>query len=692
MSSQRMPQQRRSSARERRAYRVRVGVAVATVGLGSALAVPGVLSAFLSNDNVAPITEVPADRPDVGLIFSGLTPAKKGAECVGGYEITGPGDCTHGPDAPPPGLDVKHDVAPVTGAVAAPVVPDRDTTAGPSDSDVVGDQSTFDIGGAAPAADPTPEAGPGTAEAVVGPNGVVCEGDGVTGKRVQVLYVRDAATASRFSQFLGSFRTWAAGVDVIYDASAQETGGSRHLRYVTTPDCNVDVREAEVPAGAMANFSSMISALKTLGYNRTDRKYMVFGESDVYCGIGNFPSDDRPDSTNRSNSGPHYGRSDKGCWSASVAAHELGHNLGAVSNNAPNSSKAGHCVDEFDVMCYKDTPNTVLVTKCADRAHDKRLDCNHDDYYSTNPSAGSFLATHWNVANNQFLIRGDGGGGPTPTPTASPTRTPTTGPTPGPTASPSRTASPTTSPSRTGGPAPTPTASPTAGPGPGLVDLRVSDTTTNSTRLSWDSAGRGTRYAILLGGRSIGTVRRTAVRIVGMRPDTDYTFQIAIRKPDGTLVLYTKAVTVHTAAVAAPAAGAWFSLSNSWTGDVVGVFGGRSADGTPLVLDWRQGDASQVWKVERAGDAFVVRSKATGKCAAPLAGADIAGAPIVQYSCDSSNAALRWRVVLTANGLALTTPSGLVVGVSRMQFGDHRLLVLQRPTNARYQSWTARTI
>ncbi len=691
MSVNRFPRQSRSSARERRSYRVRVGVAIITVGLGSALAVPGILNAFLSQDNVAPITQVPTDQPELGLVYSGLTPAKKGAECVGGYEVTGPGDCTHGPDAPPPGLDLKHEVAAVTAPVAVPQVPSRDTATGPTEADVIGDQSTFDVSSATPA-DSTAEAGPGatagaTAEAVVGPNGVVCEGDGVSGKRVQVLYVRDAATASRFGQFVGSVRTFAAGVDAIYDGSANETGGSRHLRYVTTPDCNVDIREAEVPAGTMDNFGTMISALKTLGFNRTDRKYMVFGESSVYCGIGNFPGDDRPGSNNRSNVGPHYGRSDRSCWAASVAAHELGHNLGAVSNNAPNSSKAGHCVDEFDVMCYKDTPTTVLVTKCADRAHDKRLDCNHDDYYSTNPAAGSFLATHWNVANNEFLIR-DGGGGPTPTPTKTPTTGPTASPTrttgPAPTTpAPQPTKSPTTPPSPTGGPGP--------GPGPGLAELRVSDTTTSSTRLSWDSAGPGTRYAILLGTRNLGTVRRTAVRIVGMRPDTDYTFQIAIRKADRSLTPYTKAVTVHTAAVVAPAVGTWFSLSNSWTGDTVGVFGGRSADGTPLVLDRRQGDASQLWKVEQVADGFIVRSKATDKCIAPLAGADVVGAPLVQYACDNANAVLRWRVVLTANGVALTSPSGLVVGISRQHFGDHRLLVLQRPTRTRYQSWTART-
>ncbi len=61
----------------------------------------------------------------------------------------------------------------------------------------------------------------------------------------------------------------------------------------------------------------LVRGLKALGYNRTDRKYMIFGESKVYCGIGTFNGDTQPGTNNRSNGGPGYGRSDSGCWAAS---------------------------------------------------------------------------------------------------------------------------------------------------------------------------------------------------------------------------------------------------------------------------------------------------------------------------------------------------------------------------------------
>ena len=54
-------------------------------------------------------------------------------------------------------------------------------------------------------------------------------------------------------------------------------------------------------------------------------------------------------------------------------------------------------------MCYDDTSGIPLRFECPDYSHNERLDCNHDDYFSTSPKAGSYLATHWNVANSDWL-------------------------------------------------------------------------------------------------------------------------------------------------------------------------------------------------------------------------------------------------------------------------------------------------
>ncbi|MEV6968714.1 ricin-type beta-trefoil lectin domain protein [Hamadaea sp. NPDC051192] len=279
--------------------------------------------------------------------------------------------CTHGPDATPPGLDIHRPVAPLAAALTASALP-------------------------------------------------VCEGDGVSGKRVEVLYIH--GSTSRYAQYLETFRTLAEGVDAIYNASAAETGGERHVRYVTETvngQCRPVVRDVQIADSALnANdWAPLLNAVQAAGYTRTDRKYLQFVDATIYCGIGGFAGDTTKSDSNRSNVGPEYARADSGCWNAGVAAHELGHTLGAVNNNAPNASGHAHCVDEYDVMCYKDADDVTLVYRCTDQAHDNRLDCNHDDYYNTNPPAGSYLANNYNVADNLFLIKGGGGTTPPPSTT-----------------------------------------------------------------------------------------------------------------------------------------------------------------------------------------------------------------------------------------------------------------------------------
>jgi hypothetical protein len=676
--------------------------AVALVGVPSALGsawLPWSSASSVGSAATAeatPIKDVPADEPDKGLVHRGLKPAKKGSDCVGLYEVVATGGCSHGPDQVPPGLNVKTDVKPITAPAKAEDLPALVAEA-PSDAQITADEGgTFAADGSVAV---LPEAAAAAAGPTVGPNGVVCEGDGQSGKRVQVLYVREATTASRFSTYLGSFQKWAAGVDAIYDSSAKETGGSRHLRYVTTADCQVDVREVEIPAGKLSDFGTGNSEIAKLGYNRGDRKYMIFAESKVYCGIGGFIGDDQPGAANANNGGKRtsYGRSDTGCWSASVAAHELGHNLGAVSNNAPNSSKAGHCIDDYDLMCYADGGPLQMKVVCTNKkVGELILDCNHDDYYSTDPKAGSFLATHWNVANNQFLIAGDPSGTPDPSPTPtvtptvvpptkpSPTVTPTT-PTPTPTTPKPPTATPTVTPTT---PTPTPTTpkptdpTPTVTPTGTLATLTVSDVTATRARLSWPAAASGSSYGVVVNGRTLGTVRSAGVSIVGLRPGGSYQAQITLRGAP-----YTQLATISTSTAAVPAAGTWFSLNNALTGTAADLYGARTADRTPLVLQPGNGSANQQWQLQAAGTSgFRLKSKASGKCVTPL-GKAVAGAPLTQKACAGAQL---WKVTRTEAGLSLSTAKGdLVAGLGTGRYAGQRMLVLQKPTGDRQQAWTA---
>lgn len=81
-----------------------------------------------------------------------------------------------------------------------------------------------------------------------------------------------------------------------------------------------------------------------------------------------------------------------------TAAHETLHILGAVAPYSPHGDGLAHCLDGKDLMCPQEGP-------CPATDNIGRLDCGQDDYFNENPAPGSYLATHWNVANSPYLTR-----------------------------------------------------------------------------------------------------------------------------------------------------------------------------------------------------------------------------------------------------------------------------------------------
>ena len=583
---------------------------------------------------VAPVKQ-PKDDPRRGLVHKGLKPARTGP-CLGGYEVGSAKLCTHGPDAPPPGLDVTKDVPPV----AVTAAPKEATGAQLGDEQLAA------------------EAAPADAPVAASPWAVPCDGDGTSGNRVQVLYVH--AGTDRFTQYLESFRTWSAGIDVIYNASAAQTGGERHVRFATETvggECRATVTKVAVSSSALGDFGATNRELGAQGFNRRDRKYVIFADTNVYCGIGGFAGDDRKTAQNRSNFGPSYGRTDSGCWGASTASHELGHNLGAVNNNAPNTSGGGHCVDEYDVMCYSDSPNfPAMQIKCGDRNNNARLDCNHDDYYSTDPPAGSYLATHFNVADNVFLVQGPtGGGGGTPPPTD------------------------TTAPSVPTG-------------------LAAADVTATGLTLRWAAATDNvavTSYEVRRDGAAIGTASVTSFTVTGLTAETAYQFSVVAKDAAGNASAASAALAVTTLAGGGgggggtgPQAGVPYVLSNGLTGRVADVYRASTAAGAPVIQYPAHGGRNQQWTfADLGGGKYAVKSVASGLCLDATA-----GRRIVQNTCSATAPAQRWAAVATGNGYALSPDSAptQVLGLSNSTIDGSRILGLRTPSAQVAQStvWT----
>ena len=313
----------------------------------------------------------PKDDPAKGLKFTGLERATEGP-CKGRFEIRpapaggrgGPTRCSHGPDAAPDGIDVRVAREPET-ALETALRPEPVTAA-------------------------------------------ACTGDGTTGPRVQLVYANITGRTDRYASFAASFQTWAAAMDGVFDRSAAQTGGSRRIKFVHDANCTPIVARTTLSVAAGNDFQATVDELVSQGLSRNDRKYIVWVDANVYCGIGEVYSDDRAGQNNYNNVYSLISRVDNGCWGAlgqSVEAHELMHNLGGVQETAPNATAYNHCTDDSDRMCYPDGSGEPMAQKCAS-AHENTFDCNHDDYFSTAPPTGSYLATHWNTANSAWLSTG----------------------------------------------------------------------------------------------------------------------------------------------------------------------------------------------------------------------------------------------------------------------------------------------
>lgn len=336
-----------------------------------AVAVIAVTAATIPTASAADASS-PAPKENVGrgVVLKGL---RQGGECGAGFQITGDGHadhrhgCTHGPDPAPQGVDPQRRDGTLAAAAAAE-----------------GDVTTAAAAG-----------------------GVPCYGDGQSGNRVEAIYAYSAGGPSRYSTFLPSVRGWAAEVDRVFASSAAKTGGVRHVRFVTDANCNLAVRSVALSPEGIADIGNTINELQRLGFSRSDRKYLVWVDANVYCGISQIIPDDSPGQTN-ANNGRFPGmvsRIDNGCWGVvgrSVEAHELMHNFGGVQASAPRSTAANHCVDGAEVMCYADGSGAPMQSVCPS-THSNLFDCGDNDYFSVAPPVGSYLGTHWNAANSSFL-------------------------------------------------------------------------------------------------------------------------------------------------------------------------------------------------------------------------------------------------------------------------------------------------
>jgi hypothetical protein len=158
-------------------------------------------------------------------------------------------------------------------------------------------------------------------------------------------------------------------------------------------------------------FSTVQREMDRLFKNNT-KKYVVWLDAPYTgaCGQGHLYQDTRRTSANY-NQGrtlaviyrPYDDDAEGGFCRGRTLLHEMGHNMGAIQQVAPNAYDGAHCDDSVeDVMCYK---NDVTPAGAGDTDFGT-FDYNNDDYWdpAADPSSGSELTLPWWTVNLSKFI------------------------------------------------------------------------------------------------------------------------------------------------------------------------------------------------------------------------------------------------------------------------------------------------
>lgn len=224
---------------------------------------------------------------------------------------------------------------------------------------------------------------------------------------IWVIYARATNDADGYAARAPTIRNLVAGAQQMVSDAAAATGGTSKLKVLCSGG-TVEVKNEVLPTSLSGDsFSSIVNDLENKGYNDPKKKYWVFYDAVVQSGVagtGHWASD-----SSNSVSNIHNGNANQAFFAVSFASesvrtmlHELSHNLGAVQNGAPSYSGTdyGHCVDGKDTLCYDDGgQNTGSCSDfyCSGTCSVEVWDCNKNTYYNLNPTASTWLATHWNI-------------------------------------------------------------------------------------------------------------------------------------------------------------------------------------------------------------------------------------------------------------------------------------------------------
>jgi hypothetical protein len=241
--------------------------------------------------------------------------------------------------------------------------------------------------------------------------------------RYHAVYVHPADRPSRLASIGGQLH------DDALDASALlEREYGRAVRFDVGTPCGtgqLDISEVRLPfteaqlaaladSAYAATFDAVATALRERGFpvalNDTSvdqltalhENFLVWLDGpgpSRSCGQGTALLDSTRSETNLNNMGGKLAliyRDGRGFCGADVVRHEIGHNLGALQPDAPNTSDGVHCNDAFeDTMCAWESPK--LVDGPFNGVY---FDYGNDDYWD--PPQGAPLGW-WTLNLSRFI-------------------------------------------------------------------------------------------------------------------------------------------------------------------------------------------------------------------------------------------------------------------------------------------------
>lgn len=238
----------------------------------------------------------------------------------------------------------------------------------------------------------------------------------------KVLWVHDGTNT--LPNILPAVREGIARGMSIFGASAEDkfsspSGAAHAPRLVTFQNssgvCFASITPENVESKSLlTDYYGLATELTRRGYNDPNRKYLVLVDEDNpgIAGMSNLSGDSRLAYDNNNNQGANFSMvyGESAFWEerGATIAHEMSHNMGGVSSDAPHG-REGHTFEAYDLMNTGRLDTTGTILNCANERYQVRADCSHDDYFGKQAQFASgarpagYLATHWAVNDSRFM-------------------------------------------------------------------------------------------------------------------------------------------------------------------------------------------------------------------------------------------------------------------------------------------------